>query len=554
MAGGYEFGSGYVTVLPSTRDFGRNLGRDLDGPFSEAGRRGGQQVSDGVSQGGRGGFAAAGGALGKVFIGAFAAIGAAGIVQAAVGWLQEAITAASDLNETQAKNGEIFGDASKALIDYSKTAATRLGQSQQTVLDGAATFGIFGKSAGLAGEDLVGFSTGLVELATDLASFNNTSPEEAIEALGAALRGEAEPMRAYGVLLDDATLRNRALALGLIATTNEALTPQQKVLAAHAEILAQTGTAQGDFARTSDGLANQQRILAAEIENVKVEIGTALLPVVTDLFRTFASEGVPILQKIAAWFSENEEGIRTFAIVTAESGLTVLEVLLRMGAGWSSFQGMLIGGLQTIVGFWFLFVQTILDGAVQAFGWVPGLGPKLKGAADGFRGFAGDVNQKMSEMQSAARMTADLFNRGADAVGGLKAAVASLDGKRATVFLNAQGNLVASGGDGSFRVAGTNVSFRAAGGPVASGMPYIVGEQGPELFVPGQSGRIVSNQQLSSAGGRTAGLPSQVTLVDADGSLLGHMDVRAGRAVAAVERYGKTSATVRGLRQIAKGV
>jgi hypothetical protein len=34
---------------------------------------------------------------------------------------------------------------------------------------------------------------------------------------------------------------------------------------------------------------------------------------------------------------------------------------------------------------------------------------------------------------------------------------------------------------------------RAAGGPVYSGLPYIVGELGPELFVPGTSGRIVPN-------------------------------------------------------------
>jgi hypothetical protein len=34
---------------------------------------------------------------------------------------------------------------------------------------------------------------------------------------------------------------------------------------------------------------------------------------------------------------------------------------------------------------------------------------------------------------------------------------------------------------------------RASGGPVSSGMTYLVGEKGPELFQPGRSGRIVSN-------------------------------------------------------------
>jgi hypothetical protein len=37
---------------------------------------------------------------------------------------------------------------------------------------------------------------------------------------------------------------------------------------------------------------------------------------------------------------------------------------------------------------------------------------------------------------------------------------------------------------------------RAAGGPVGAGRPYIVGERGPEMFVPGQSGQIVPNSQM----------------------------------------------------------
>jgi hypothetical protein len=37
---------------------------------------------------------------------------------------------------------------------------------------------------------------------------------------------------------------------------------------------------------------------------------------------------------------------------------------------------------------------------------------------------------------------------------------------------------------------------RAAGGFVQGGMSYLVGEQGPELFLPGRSGYIVPNQKL----------------------------------------------------------
>jgi uncharacterized protein YndB with AHSA1/START domain len=41
--------------------------------------------------------------------------------------------------------------------------------------------------------------------------------------------------------------------------------------------------------------------------------------------------------------------------------------------------------------------------------------------------------------------------------------------------------------------------FRANGGPVTSGRPYIVGEQGPELFMPRSGGAVTSNSELRQA-------------------------------------------------------
>lgn len=44
---------------------------------------------------------------------------------------------------------------------------------------------------------------------------------------------------------------------------------------------------------------------------------------------------------------------------------------------------------------------------------------------------------------------------------------------------------------------------KAMGGPVSAGTAYIVGEKGPELFMPSQSGSIVSNDKLNGMGGST---------------------------------------------------
>lgn len=67
-------------------------------------------------------------------------------------------------------------------------------------------------------------------------------------------------------------------------------------------------------------------------------------------------------------------------------------------------------------------------------------------------------------------------------------------------------------GGGIFSGAGPyKFPGKAAGGSVSSGTPYMVGERGPELFVPGRSGTIVPNHSL---GGAT----SVVVNVDATGS------------------------------------
>lgn len=243
-------------------------------------------------------------ALGKVGDAAKAAAKlVAGIgVAAAVGGYK-AIDAASDLAESQSKVGVIFGEGAAEVEAFAETAAKSFGQSKQSVLNAAGVFGTFGKAAGLGGEDLADFSNGFTGLASDLASFNNTSPEEAIEAIGAGLRGEAEPLRRFGILLDDATLKQAALELG-IYSGNGALTQQQKILAAEAAIWKQSTDAQGDFARTSDGLANKTRILKASLENVVAEIGTALLPIALKIATFLSDRVIPVVEKVADVFGK----------------------------------------------------------------------------------------------------------------------------------------------------------------------------------------------------------------------------------------------------------
>jgi hypothetical protein len=248
-------------------------------------------------------------------------VAAAGSVLVFTKGLMPAIQAASDLQENTSKIEVIFGDAGRAVTDFAKTAARDIGQSQNQVLAAAGTFGTFGKAAGLAGDQLATFTNDFITLSADLASFNNATPDEAINAIGAALRGEAEPLRRFGVLLNDATLKSAALELGIYSGSG-ALTAQQKILAAQKVIYEQTGDAQGDFERTSDGLANQQRILSAQFENVKTKIGELLIPAFSALVKFLNDEVLPAVDRVITAFGEQGlgAGLRQAVAETGSAG------------------------------------------------------------------------------------------------------------------------------------------------------------------------------------------------------------------------------------------
>jgi hypothetical protein len=209
---------------------------------------------------------------------AVAALGGAGLV----GQAFKATQAAGDLGEQISKSGAVFGKAAPAIQQWGKSTATAIGLSNRAALEAAGTFGNMLVPMGLARTRAAEMSKGMVNLAGDLASFNNADPTEVLEALRAGLAGETEPLRRFGVFLSAARVESEALALGLVKQGEE-VTAAAKAQATYSLILKDSKDAQGDFSRTSGSLANQQRILNAEWENAQAELGQALLPAMTSL-------------------------------------------------------------------------------------------------------------------------------------------------------------------------------------------------------------------------------------------------------------------------------
>ena len=139
---------------------------------------------------------------------------------------------------------------------------------------------------------------------------------------------------------------------------------------------------------------------------------------------------------------------------------------------------------------------------------------QAKALSDTIRdGFVDGIRAATDGTRTLSDALANMLNRLSDQLLNLAANLA--------FYGNAQGNLsqgqgligsllgsiapslfkvTSTAGPGGYRIPDAAVpKFRANGGGVGAGRPYIVGERGPELFVPGAQGNIVPNNAMGSA-------------------------------------------------------
>ena len=72
---------------------------------------------------------------------------------------------------------------------------------------------------------------------------------------------------------------------------------------------------------------------------------------------------------------------------------------------------------------------------------------------------------------------------------------------------------------------------KALGGPVSRNQPYLVGERGPELFVPGAKGNIVPNHAMGGGASVTVNVDASGSSVEGDGNQAAQLGKAIGIAV-----------------------
>lgn len=245
------------------------------------------------------------------------------ITPAVLGLGNAAVNAASDLGESVNAIETVFGPAADQIKAFGQTAEDTVGLSTRAFNELVTPVGAALQNVGFSADEAAGASINLAQRAADMASVFNTDVDEALGAIQAGLRGEADPLERFGVGLSAAAVRAHALETGLIDTDRE-LTNNEKAQARLSLLMAQTDKIAGDFANTSGSVANQERIAAAEAENMAAKFGQQLIPVKQQL--------IGVLRTVLSAFNNLSPGMRRAVVIAGAVAAAIGPLIIVAGS------------------------------------------------------------------------------------------------------------------------------------------------------------------------------------------------------------------------------
>lgn len=269
-----EVADAFVTLMPSFKGGQAAITKELGGSLDGAGREGGKRFGGGMAAG-----------VGAMAAKVFAPLAAAAATVSLGGFLKGAITSAGDLQQSVGAIDTVFKGSAGQMHQWAAAAAQSVGLTKNEYNQLGTLIGTQLRNGGTAMDELGPKTDNLIKLGADLSSMFGGTTSDAVAALSSALKGERDPIEAYGVSLTQAAIDAKAAELGF-KKVGGSLSQEASQAATLALIMDQTADAHGNFARETDTLAHQQQVLGAQWSNMKATLGTALLPVVTK-FVTF---------------------------------------------------------------------------------------------------------------------------------------------------------------------------------------------------------------------------------------------------------------------------
>ena len=315
----------------------------------------------------------------------------------------------------------------------------------------------------------------LQNLALNIAAGTGKDLGAVSEALGKAYDGNLGALKRLGVGIDDSIIKSKdfdAAAAALALTFKDQATIQ------------------------ADTFAGKMDRLKVAFDEGKETVGAFILDAITPLVTFITESVVPIIQELSTNIGENLAPVFTdLSVFFKESLIPIIK------AWWEFLTKTVIPGITKTV-------EPIIKGLFKAF---DSIATAIKDNEENltplytlFVTVAGFISKTLAPalgtvlgaaLQVVGKLISGLITGFGKLVGLINDVV---DGIKAIINL-VKNNPIVSGISGA--ISSIFGGGRAAGGPVNAGTTYLVGEKGPELFTPSNSGNIIPNNRLSAASG-----------------------------------------------------
>jgi hypothetical protein len=195
---------------------------------------------------------------------------------------KQLVDAAANLEQAVGGTAAVFEQASGPINEFAKNAAKLAGLSEETARTLTSRLGASLKGFGLSAEEAAEQAVFLTQTGADLAATLGGSTDEAVTALGAALRGEFDPLERFGIALKASDIAAKAVSMGLADNASNVST-LAKGQAALALITEKSAFAQGQFGREATTASGQAAIASANTKNASADLGRSFLPIYTKI-------------------------------------------------------------------------------------------------------------------------------------------------------------------------------------------------------------------------------------------------------------------------------
>jgi hypothetical protein len=340
----------------------------------------------------------------------------------------------------------------------------------------------------------------LQQLAIDVAAGSGKSLEAVTNALGKGLDGSTASLAKLGIGLTAAELKTMSM---------------EEITAKLAD------TFGGQAAEKADTFAGKMDRLKVAFDEGKETVGSFVLDAITPMVTEFVNTVIPAVQKLA-----EELGPKLTPIFTALTDYIRDFVIPTFKDIWAFLTDYVIPAIGSIL-------TPIIDSLRTSFENVTTKlaenEEKLKPLVALFRTVAAFVRDYLAPViGTQLKFAFDalgialtiIIDNFATLVDTVNSAYNSI--KRLVKFINENPVALGSTGVAGFGLSKIFGGGRANGGPVNGGTSYVVGERGPELFVPNTSGTIIPNG--GGGGGSTINLTVNGA-IDAEGTARTIVDV-----------------------------